>query len=146
MNGQILCFLETTTSHPTLAIPGPLSTFTFSGSCNPIVYQGATPVFVDSESETWNMDPSLLEKAIVDRMAKGKKPKACIVVHLYGMSAKIEKKLSKNWGGMLAYTRQQTQDLMSASSIASGSFKTLDEFGKTNPHYTQFDAFTAKNV
>jgi dTDP-4-amino-4,6-dideoxygalactose transaminase len=67
------------------------STFTFSGSCNPIVYQGAGPVFVDSEPDTWNMDPQLLEEAIVDRMKKtGKKPKAIILVHLYGMPAKIE--------------------------------------------------------
>lgn len=67
------------------------SSFTFSGSCNPIVYQGAVPVFVDSEEETWNIDPVLLEEAILDRVKKtGKKPKAIIVVHLYGMPAKIE--------------------------------------------------------
>ena len=63
--------------------------FTFSASANPITYQGATPVFIDSEEETWNMCPSFLEKAIVDRIEKGKKPKAIIVVHLYGMPAKI---------------------------------------------------------
>lgn len=67
------------------------SSFTFSGSCNPIAYQGATPVFVDSEAETWNMDSSLLEEAITDRIRKtGKKPKAIILVHLYGMPAKID--------------------------------------------------------
>jgi dTDP-4-amino-4,6-dideoxygalactose transaminase len=67
------------------------SSFTFSGSCNPIVYQGATPVFVDSEEETWNMDPVLLKSAIEDRMAMtGRKPKAIIMVHLYGMPAKID--------------------------------------------------------
>ena len=65
------------------------STFTFSGSCNPVRYQGATPVFVDSEADTWNIDPQLFEEAIVDRMAKGRKPRAAIVVHLYGMPAKI---------------------------------------------------------
>jgi dTDP-4-amino-4,6-dideoxygalactose transaminase len=71
------------------------STFTFSGSCNPIVYVGATPVFVDSEEETWNMDPQLLEEAIRDRIKKtGKKPKAIILVHLYGMPAKIEEIMS----------------------------------------------------
>ena len=64
-------------------------TFTFSGSCNPIVYVGATPVFVDSEPETWNMDPVLLEEAILDRIKKAKKPKAIILVHLFGMPAKI---------------------------------------------------------
>jgi dTDP-4-amino-4,6-dideoxygalactose transaminase len=67
------------------------SSFTFSGSCNPILYQLAVPVFVDSEAETWNMDPVLLEEAIQDRIRKtGRKPKAIIVVHLYGMPAKIK--------------------------------------------------------
>jgi dTDP-4-amino-4,6-dideoxygalactose transaminase len=63
--------------------------FTFSASANPIAYQGAVPVFVDSEKETWNMDPILLEVAIKDRIKNGKKPKAIIIVHLYGMPAKI---------------------------------------------------------
>jgi dTDP-4-amino-4,6-dideoxygalactose transaminase len=63
---------------------------TFSASANPIRYQNATPVFVDSERDTWNMDPALLETAIKDRIAKGKKPKAIIPVHLYGMPAKME--------------------------------------------------------
>jgi len=63
---------------------------TFSASANPIVYQGATPVFVDSEADTWNMDPALLEEAIKDRMARGTKPKAIIPVHLYGMPAKMD--------------------------------------------------------
>jgi len=62
---------------------------TFSASANPIVYQGATPVFIDSEKDTWNMCPIHLENAIKDRINKGKKPKAIIVVHLYGMPAKI---------------------------------------------------------
>jgi dTDP-4-amino-4,6-dideoxygalactose transaminase len=64
--------------------------FTFSASANPITYQGATPVFVDSEKDTWNMSPEYLEAAITDRMAKGKKPKAIIAVHLYGMPAKMQ--------------------------------------------------------
>lgn len=64
--------------------------FTFSASANPILYQGATPVFVDSEKDTWNMCPTALEEAIVDRMAKGKKPKAIIAVHLYGMPFKVD--------------------------------------------------------
>lgn len=68
--------------------------FTFSASANPIVYQGATPVFIDSEPETWNMCPKALEEAIIDRTAKGKKPKAIIVVHLYGMPAKMDELLS----------------------------------------------------
>lgn len=66
--------------------------FTFSASANPIKYLGATPVFVDSEGETWNMDPKLLEIAIEDRIKiTGKKPKAIIPVHLYGMPAKMDK-------------------------------------------------------
>lgn len=63
---------------------------TFSASANPIMYLGATPVFIDSELETWNMCPIALEEAIVDRISKGKKPKAIIAVHLYGMPYKIE--------------------------------------------------------
>ncbi|MBL6444777.1 aminotransferase class I/II-fold pyridoxal phosphate-dependent enzyme [Fulvivirga sp. 29W222] len=70
------------------------SSFTFAGSCNPIVYLGATPVFVDSEEETWNMDPELLRKAIEDRISKGKTPKAIVVVHLYGMPAKMDELMS----------------------------------------------------
>ena len=64
--------------------------FTFSASANPIVYLGATPVFVDSEPDTWNMNPHLLEIAIKDRLSRGKKPKAIIPVHLYGMPAHME--------------------------------------------------------
>ncbi len=63
---------------------------TFSASANPILYQGATPVFIDSESDTWNMCPEALEEAIIDRIAKGRKPKAIIAVHLYGMPFKVE--------------------------------------------------------
>ncbi len=64
--------------------------FTFSASANPIVYQGASPIFIDSEKDTWNMCPIHLRKAIEDRIAKGKKPKAIIPVHLYGMPAKMK--------------------------------------------------------
>lgn len=63
---------------------------TFSASANPIVYQGATPIFIDSERETWNICPKALEIAIKDRLSKGKKPKAIIIVHLYGMPTKID--------------------------------------------------------
>lgn len=65
--------------------------FTFSASANPIVYQGATPVFVDSETTTWNVCPEALETAIQDRIAQGKKPKAIVVVHLYGMPVQMDK-------------------------------------------------------
>jgi dTDP-4-amino-4,6-dideoxygalactose transaminase len=66
------------------------STFTFSATANPIVYQGAIPIFVDSEALTWNMCPQLLEETIKDRIANGKKPKAIILVHLYGMPAQMD--------------------------------------------------------
>jgi dTDP-4-amino-4,6-dideoxygalactose transaminase len=100
------------------------STFTFSGSCNPIAYQKATPVFVDSESETWNMDPDLLEEAIRDRIKKGKRPKAIIVVHLYGMPAKIEK--------IMAIARQYDIPVIEDAAEALGSSvhgKKLGTFG-----------------
>ncbi|MFY8021856.1 MAG: DegT/DnrJ/EryC1/StrS family aminotransferase [Bacteroidia bacterium] len=64
--------------------------FTFSASANPIVYQGATPVFIDSEKDTWNMSPEYLEAALQDLKSKGIKPKAIIPVHLYGMPAKMD--------------------------------------------------------
>ncbi|HEY8896914.1 MAG TPA: aminotransferase class I/II-fold pyridoxal phosphate-dependent enzyme, partial [Niastella sp.] len=63
---------------------------TFSASANPIVYQGATPVFIDSEETTWNMSPEYLEQAIQDRIKNGTTPKAIIVVHLYGMPARMD--------------------------------------------------------
>ena len=67
-----------------------VQSFTFCASSHPITYLGGTPVFVDSEPETWNMDPELLETAIKDRIAKtGRKPKAIVPVYLYGMPAKI---------------------------------------------------------
>ena len=64
--------------------------FTFSASVNPILYLGAIPVFIDSERDTWNLCPQVLEEAIIDRIAKGKKPKAIIAVHLYGVPYKIQ--------------------------------------------------------
>jgi dTDP-4-amino-4,6-dideoxygalactose transaminase len=63
---------------------------TFSASANPILYLGATPIFIDSEEQTWNLCPIALEKAIQDRMNNGKKPKAIIAVHLYGVPYQIE--------------------------------------------------------
>ncbi len=69
------------------------STFTFSATVNPIRYEKAIPVFIDSEKDTWNMCPVLLEEAIVDRIHKGKKPKAIILVHLYGMPSKMNELL-----------------------------------------------------
>jgi dTDP-4-amino-4,6-dideoxygalactose transaminase len=103
------------------------SSFTFSGSCNPIAYQGATPVFVDSERETWNMDPALLEEAIKDRIARGRKPKAVIVVHLYGMPAKLNE--------ILAVTKRYDIPVIEDAAEALGSTyqgKAVGSFGQMN--------------
>ena len=75
--------------------------FTFAASANPVVYQGARPVFVESEPGSWNMDPELLDSAIADRVEKtGRKPKAIIAVHLYGMPARIDEicAVGEKWG------------------------------------------------
>lgn len=74
--------------------------FTFSASANPITYLGAKPIFIDSEKQTWNMSPELLEKAILDRISNGIKPKAIIAVHLYGMPYMVEEisQISKKYG------------------------------------------------
>ena len=72
-----------------------VQSFTFCASSHPITYLGATPIFVDSEKDTWNMDPALLEDAIKDRIAKtGKTPKAILPVYLYGMPAKLDEILA----------------------------------------------------
>ena len=67
-----------------------VSTLTFAASANPVVYQGARPVFIDSEKDSWNMDPALLEEALAAKAAKGSLPKAVIIVHLYGQCANME--------------------------------------------------------
>ena len=89
------------------------SSFTFSASANPICYQNATPIFVDSEIETWNMCPIKLEEAIQDRIAKGKRPKACILVHLYGMPSKMEE--------LIAICRQYEIPIVEDSAEAIGA-------------------------
>lgn len=66
------------------------STLTFVATANPILYQGATPVFIDSDHHSWNMDPGLLTEALADRARRGKLPKAVVLVHLYGQSADID--------------------------------------------------------
>ena len=72
--------------------------FTFCASANPVAYQGATPVFVDSEEDTWNMDPVLLEEAIKDRILKiGKKPKAILPVHLRSEERRVGKECRSRW-------------------------------------------------
>jgi dTDP-4-amino-4,6-dideoxygalactose transaminase len=101
------------------------STFTFSGSCNPINYVGARPVFVDSERSTWNMDPDLLQEAIEDRIKKtGRKPKAIITVHLYGMPAQMDR--------IVAISQQYEIPLIEDAAEALGSAfhgKKLGSFG-----------------
>ncbi len=97
-NKKIACLVSGTSAlHLALILSGVTAgdevvcqSMTFSASANPIVYQGATPIFIDSEIDTWNMCPVALEEAIKGRISKGKKPKAIIVVHLYGMPAKID--------------------------------------------------------
>lgn len=88
-------------------------TMTFSASANPIVYQGATPIFVDSEEDTWNICPVHMELAIQDRIAKGKKPKAIIAVHLYGMPFKVDE--------IVAVARKYEIPLIEDSAEALGS-------------------------
>ena len=102
--------------------------FTFAASANPVTYQGGTPVFIDSEADTWNMNPALLEAAIQDRMAKtGKKPKAIIPVHLYGMPARMDE--------IMAIARQYEIPVLEDAAEALGSeYKgqkcgTFGEFG-----------------
>ncbi|WP_420322318.1 DegT/DnrJ/EryC1/StrS family aminotransferase [Flagellimonas sp.] len=68
--------------------------FTFAASANPITYLGGKPIFIDSERDTWNISPDLLERAILDRIQYGKKPKAIIAVHLYGMPYKVDEVIS----------------------------------------------------
>ena len=70
------------------------SSFTFSATVNPITYVGASPILIDSEKDSWNMCPVELERAIKDRIEQGKKPKAIIIVHLYGMPAKMDELMS----------------------------------------------------
>ena len=87
--------------------------FTFCGTVNPIMYLGATPIFVDSEEETWNISPEFLEEAIIDRIKLGRKPKAILMVHLYGMPAKIDE--------LIAVSKQYDIPIIEDSAEALGS-------------------------
>lgn len=87
--------------------------FTFSASANPIIYLGATPIFIDSEPDTWNMCPIHLEEAIKDRIKKGKKPKAIMAVHLYGMPFNVSQ--------LKAIAQQYEIPLIEDSAEALGS-------------------------
>lgn len=101
--------------------------FTFSASANPIVYQGATPVFVDSEQSTWNLCPDTLEEAIRDRLRHGRKPSAIIAVDLYGMPAQFDR--------IAAIASQYDIPLIEDAAEALGSHiggKMCGTFGKLN--------------
>lgn len=87
--------------------------FTFAASVNPVRYLGATPVLIDSEPESWNMDPGLLKKAIEDQIRQGYRPKAVIVVHLYGMPARMDE--------ILEITRYYEIPLLEDAAEAVGS-------------------------
>ncbi|MBK8946922.1 MAG: aminotransferase class I/II-fold pyridoxal phosphate-dependent enzyme [Ignavibacteriae bacterium] len=104
--------------------------FTFSASANPIVYQGATPVFVDSEKDTWNICPILLEEAIKDRIKKGKKPKAIIAVHLYGMPAKLNDLLTISDKYSIPIIEDAAEALGSKYSIQNSEFRRQNEAEK----------------
>ncbi|MEO8721249.1 MAG: aminotransferase class I/II-fold pyridoxal phosphate-dependent enzyme [Ginsengibacter sp.] len=100
---------------------------TFSASANPILYQQGVPVFIDSEPDTWNMDPEQLETAIKDRIIKGKKPKAIIPVHLYGMPANMHE--------IMAIAEKYEIPVIEDSAEALGSSidgKKCGTFGKLN--------------
>ena len=90
-----------------------VSDLTFCASVNPILYQGATPVFVDSEPVTQNMDPVLLEEALGERVQKGRKPRAVVLVHLYGMPARVDE--------ILEVTRRYDVPLIEDAAEALGS-------------------------
>jgi dTDP-4-amino-4,6-dideoxygalactose transaminase len=100
---------------------------TFSASANPIAYQGATPVFIDSELDTWNMDPLLLRTALEEAKLNGKLPKAIIPVHLYGMPAKMDAILSiaKEYGVTIIEDAAEAL----GSSIDNKSCGSFGEFG-----------------
>lgn len=87
--------------------------FTFSASANPILYVGANPVFIDSEADTWNMCPKTLEAAIIDRLEKGKNPKAIVVIDSYGMPAK--------WDQLISIAKKYNLFLIEDAASALGS-------------------------
>jgi dTDP-4-amino-4,6-dideoxygalactose transaminase len=101
--------------------------FTFCASANPIIYLGATPIFIDSESTTWNMCPEILEEAIQDRIKKGKKPKAIIVVDLFGMPARYKEILSISQKYEIPVVEDAAEAL--GSSVHGKPCGTFGEFG-----------------
>ncbi|MCL6260030.1 DegT/DnrJ/EryC1/StrS family aminotransferase [Aquiflexum sp. TKW24L] len=101
--------------------------FTFCASANPIIYLGGTPIFIDSEPTTWNMCPDILEDAILDRIKKGKKPKAIIVVDLFGMPARFEEILEIAQKYDIPVIEDAAEAL--GSSIEGRECGTFGEFG-----------------
>lgn len=100
--------------------------FTFAASANPVVYLGATPIFIDSDPDTWNIDPVLLEKAIQDRLSLGKSVKAIVLVNLYGMPAKIESILPIAEKYSIPIIEDAAESLGSSiNNIPCGTFGTL---------------------
>jgi dTDP-4-amino-4,6-dideoxygalactose transaminase len=100
---------------------------TFSASANPIAYQGAKPVFIDSENETWNMDPTLLKAALEEAKQNGQLPKAIIPVHLYGMPAKMDQIISIAKGYGVPVIEDAAEAL--GSSIDNKACGSFGEFG-----------------
>jgi len=119
----------------------PVSTFTYVGSVSPILYQSAEPVFIDCEAETWNMDPVLLESCLHDLSTSGKLPKAIIVVHSYGMPAKMNEinAICKKYGVAViedaaealgaAYFGKPAGTLGDIGVLSFNSNKTITAFG-----------------
>ncbi|MCH6236635.1 DegT/DnrJ/EryC1/StrS family aminotransferase [Cognataquiflexum rubidum] len=101
--------------------------FTFCASANPIIYLGGTPIFIDSEPNTWNMCPEILEDAILDRIKKGKKPKAIIVVDLFGMPARFEEILKISQKYEIPVIEDAAEAL--GSSVDGRECGTFGEFG-----------------
>jgi dTDP-4-amino-4,6-dideoxygalactose transaminase len=101
-------------------------TFTFAATVFPVLYQKATPVFIDSEADTWNMDPILLEQAIIDSIQQNKKPKAIILAHIYGFAAQIEKISTVAAKYNLALIEDAAESLgTSYNSKHAGTFATI---------------------
>ncbi|MCF6297441.1 MAG: aminotransferase class I/II-fold pyridoxal phosphate-dependent enzyme [Flavobacteriaceae bacterium] len=101
------------------------SSFTFSATVNPIRYQKAIPIFIESEKDTWNMRPKILEKAIKDRIANHKKPKAILIVHLYGMPSKMDE--------IMAISKKYSIPVIEDAAEAIGATyknKAMGTFGK----------------
>ena len=101
------------------------SSLTFSASANPIVYEGARPVFVDSDRATWNIDPDLLAETLDERAGKGKLPKAVIVVHLYGQSADLDR--------IEAACRKYDVPILEDAAEALGTHYRGEQVGKRAP-------------